>query len=117
MKEIVFKEVITILSYFKEDLIMKIPSKVFKKLRELAGDSEGEIYIDPEKSIEEQNISEESKDIISLIYYIYIAKEDEKNEILKLWNDNENKYQEILKEKYNTENLFKNKTKENKEND
>lgn len=101
------KEVLIILSQFSDNLIEKIPSKVFINLRELATDSKVNFYIEPEKHLYEQNISEKGKDLISLIYYNYIADENEKKELLKLWSDNENKYQEKLKEKYNTDNLFK----------
>jgi len=109
------KEVLTILAFFNENLIERIPAKVFKNLSKLAADSKLDFYIDKEKDLDEEDISEESKDLISLIYYDYIASEDEKNEIAKLWNQNEYKYQEYLKEIYNSDNLFKNKKIENKE--
>ena len=111
-KNDVCKEVLTVLSYFNYDLIQKIPDKVFKKLIELAADSDADFYIDIEKNLDEQDLSEECKDLVSLIYYEYIANDDEKNNLLKLWNDNENKYQEKLTEKYNIDNIFQNKTKE-----
>lgn len=108
------KEVLIILSYFNDDLIKKIPTRVFKKLSELSVGSKIELYIDTEKDLDKQNISEESKDLISLIYYNFIADENEKNRLMKLWNDNENIYQEKLMEKYNVDNIFQNKTQESK---
>ena len=110
-KNDVFKEVLTILAYFNDELIEKIPAKVLKRLKELSADSKANFYINTEKKLEEQDISEESKDLIALIYYSYIADENEKNELLKLWNENENKYQEKLREKYNPDNIFKDKQK------
>lgn len=103
----VFKETLIILAYFNNNLLEKIPNKVLKKLNELAAESKAEFYIDREKNLNEQNISEETKDLISLIYYNYIAEQNEKDEILKLWQDNEKRHQEILKQKYNTDELFK----------
>lgn len=110
-KNDVFKEVLTILAYFNDELIEKIPAKVLKRLKELSADSKANFHINPEKKLEEQDISEESKDLIALIYYSYIADENEKNELLKLWNENENKYQEKLREKYNYDKIFQNKIK------
>lgn len=81
-------------------------------MNELAADSEADFYIDAEKSLNEQDISEESKDLISLIYYNYIADENEKREILKSWDFNEKKYQEELRKKYNPDAIFENKRKE-----
>lgn len=104
----VCKEVLTILAYFNVELIEKIPDKVFKKLKEQAKDSKADFYIDTEKSLDEQNISEECKDLIALLYYNYVADEHEKNQLSEIWNKNENKYQEKLREKYNPDGIFQN---------
>lgn len=108
----IYKEVLITLAYFDEELIKKIPDKVFENLKELAGESEEDFYINTEKDLENQDISEESKDLISLIYYDYIADEQEKKEIMKSWNENEIKYQEDLRIKYNVDNIFKNRKQE-----
>ena len=103
----IFKEVLVILSYFNEDVTDKIPRNVFNKIKDIAADSKENFYIDPNKSLDEQDISEQSKDLISLIYYDYMATEEEKVEISKLWNENEKKYQQELKNKYSDYDLFK----------
>ena len=103
----VYKEVFTILSFFSNDLIDKIPSTVLETIGNLSLNSNANFYIDKEKSLKDQNISDDSKNLISLIYYSYIASENEKNELLKLWNNNENKHQKDLREKYNPNNIFK----------
>ena len=92
MKEIldkkdIYKEVLTVLSYFDAQLLEKIPIKVFNRLKEFAADSSANIHIDIEKGLDEQNISEESKDIISLIYYMCIADETEKRKLYELFNE------------------------------
>lgn len=107
----VSKEVLTILSYFDNRLLQKIPFNVLNKLKELAADSKLDFYINIEKDLEKQEISEESKDLISLIYYIYIADKTEKNNLLKLWKENENKYQDILREKYSIDSILENRKK------
>lgn len=106
----VCKEVFTILAYLDTNLLDKIPNKFLKFISEQAADSNYDFYIDVEKDLDEQNISEESKDLLSLIYYSYIADENQKKEISKTWNENEIKYQEELSKKYNLDNIFKQKT-------
>ena len=89
-KKDIYKEVLLVLSHFNKDLINKIPQKVFIKLVDLAADSDCDISIDVNKDIEEQEISEESKDIISLIYYSCVADEQEKKELISIWGQNDN---------------------------
>ena len=47
--------------------------------------------------------------MIALMYYSYIASEDERKEMKKIWDKNENLYQEGIKQ-YNLNNILKNKT-------
>lgn len=103
----VAKETLTVLDYFDSNLIEKIPIKFLNYLNELSLGSNRDVHIDLEKKLIEQDISEESKDLIALIYYSYIADEEEKKQILKLWNENEKKYVKELEKKYNPDNIFK----------
>lgn len=90
-KKDLYKEVITVLSYFNKDIIKKIPTNVFSNLVEMAADSKIEVSIDVTKGLEAQDISQECKDMISLIYYNYIADNDEKKELIKIWAENDKK--------------------------
>lgn len=112
----VAKEVFWVLYYFDNELIKNIPVKFLTYIKELATKSDKEVNIDIQKELDEQNISEESKDLIALIYYSYIANKEEKEKIEELWNENERRYNEELNKKYNPENIFK-KHIENKENE
>jgi len=103
----VCKEVLTILAYTDNNLIEQIPDKVFKKLQEYAADSKIDFYINEEKDLKDQDISEECKDFISLLYYSYFANENEKKELAKIWDINEEKYQKELHTKYVPNILFK----------
>ena len=105
------KETLTFLAFFDDKMIKKIPAYVIARLCEEAADSKLDFYIDLNKSFEEQKISEKSKDLISLIYYDYIAEEEEKTKILNQWNLNEKNYQDIQKEKYSYNNIFENRKK------
>lgn len=86
----IYKEVFMVLTNLNGELVNKIPQKVFIKLIELAADSTKQVIIDTSKPIDEQDISEESKDIISLIYYNCIADEVEKKQLIEIWNYNDN---------------------------
>lgn len=90
-KKDVYKEVFVILSHFNSEIIEKIPSDIYGKLVDLAADSELNVNIDTNKDLEEQNISEECKSIISLLYYKYIADANEKEELVKIWKENDKK--------------------------
>ena len=104
----VAKETLYILKCFESKFVSKIPNKFLENLKKIAETSQITVNIDRYKKLEEQEISEECKDLISLIYYNYIANENDKEEILKSWNKNEKKYQEELNEKYNANDIFKN---------
>lgn len=103
----VAKETITVLNYFNTEFVSKIPSNVLEGLKEVANKSSLTFNIKQNKKLAEQKISEETKDLISLIYYSYIATEEQKKELKKTWNENELLYQEELRKKYNTDNIFK----------
>ena len=105
----VARETIYILQYFNPQFIAKIPTDFINNLKEIAKKSNIPIKIDRNKKLKEQEIFEETKDLISLIYYSYIATEEQKKELTKIWNENELLYQEELREKYNPDNIFKKK--------
>ena len=83
------KETLTFLAFFDNDLIKKIPTRIITELSEKAADSNLNFYIDQNKSFRNQKISEKSKDLISLLYYNYIASDEEKKEIINLWDLNQ----------------------------
>ena len=102
------KETLYILKYFDSNFVSKIPNKFLENLKNLAKTSQITVNIDRYKKLEEQEVSEDCKDLISLIYYNYVANENDKEEILKCWNKNEERYQNELNEKYNASDIFKN---------
>lgn len=96
----VAKEVSVVLEYLDAELLKKIPIAFIEYLKKLSVESQREVNIDKEKELKEQELLEESKDLLALIFYSYLANEDEKKEIVKCWDDNEKEYQDILKEEY-----------------
>ena len=96
-----------ILKYMPDEEIEKIPSK----LREFFKEVESKDYvtnINPDLPLDEQNIKEKTKDIIALIYRNYWCSEEERKELDQKLIENDKKFEEELREKYNPDNIFKN---------
>lgn len=65
--------------------------------------------INPNISIKEQNLKKETLALIALLNLQYWCKDEKEKERLKqVYANNENKYQEELRKKYNPDNIFKN---------
>lgn len=101
-----FSEIYCLLNLFPKSYIDKLPKKLLT-LIEQNSDSKYFIEVDITKSLEEQNISEETKNTLVVFKYNYWADEKEKKKILEQLKRNENKYNEEVKEKYNLNNFFK----------
>ena len=96
-------ETLYILNHCDKEFISKIPIKILNNLNEIAKNSSKKINLLPNKKLKDQNISDETKDFISGLYYTYIADKDEKKKILSIWQQNE----QIFKEE-TTIDIFKN---------
>ena len=84
----VAKELLTILAYCEEDFRKLIYPKFIAHLTTLAADSTKEFYIEKNKSLSEQNLSEECKNWLSLLYYQNVDfMEQEK--LLNTWAEQE----------------------------
>lgn len=66
------KEVLTYVSFFDDELLNKIPDNFLKYLNKAAADSDKEFYIDKNKTLDEQDMSEDCKDLLGLLYFTYI---------------------------------------------
>ncbi len=82
------QEVLCILEYLDPEITMKIPENFILKLKDLASKATIIVKLDFNKDLSEQNISETAKDLLALIYYSYIATDDEKEELKEHWNEN-----------------------------
>ena len=91
----------------------KIPENIISLI-----DERKERYIKSDKyiSIEDINLTDETKKYLGYIFLNYLANEDEKTEYRNIISENENRYQNNLKEKYNTDNLFSKKESKSAEN-
>lgn len=105
-------------AYSEIDEFLKLLSiekrnKVPQKLRELFEQEKDSNYIkviDPIIPIKEQNLKEETLGIIALLNLQYWCEDEtEKERLKKIYSENEKLYQQMLKEKYNADNMFKKK--------
>lgn len=102
---------------FLELLDEQTRNEIPEKLRQFFKEEKDENYhkgINPDISIKDQNLKRETLALIALLNLEYWCKDEkEKERLKKVYSDNEIKYQEELREKYNPDNLFKNDRKQN----
>ena len=101
-------ETLDILNHLDKEYTSKIPQSLMNFFEK----NKSKDYIcnfDHTKKISEMGIKEITKDILTIIYIKYWANPDEKEEYTILLKENEEKYQKYLNEKYNPDNIFKNK--------
>mgnify|MGYP003096730303 CR=1 FL=1 len=101
-----YSEVDEFLGLVTEEEKNQIPKKLRNFFRE-ERDINYHKNIDPSIPIKEQNLKEETLSIIALLMLQYWYKdEDKKQRLLEILDENERKYQEELREKYNPDDLF-----------
>lgn len=99
-----------IFKYLDRNIYNKIPEKIRSIINEYKG--KYEFTYDIDKELNEQNISQPTKDLIVGLYYRYAASEESKKIILNNIEKYENetiKKEKELNEKYSADKLFKNK--------
>lgn len=104
-----YTEVICLLKYFPKEYIDKLPNKLLEMIQNRS-DRKYNINVDVKKDLESQNISKKTKDILVVLKYNYWSTDDEKKYLRKKFYENELAFQDEISKKYNTDNLFKNKT-------
>lgn len=110
-----FSEVKCILDFLPIHYTEKLPKKLLNIINSLY-DEKFKIKINPNIELKKQNFTEDTKNIIAVLKYNYWCKNDEEKENLaRMFKENEDKYQEDLREKYNPDNIFKNRTNEDTE--
>lgn len=109
-----FSEVKCILDYLPIDYTDRLPKKLLDLINNLYDESY-KININPDVELKKQNFSEDTKSLIAVLKYNYWCKnEEEKEKLAKMFKQNEDNYQEALREKYNVDNIFKNRESEEK---
>ena len=106
-------EVLDILKNSDDTVLKRIP----EKLIEFWEKNKSTTYIpelDHTKSLTEMKLKEKTKDIITMIYINYLCDENEKEITRSVIRKNEENYQLMLRKKYDPDNVFKNRKKEDK---
>ena len=76
------KELLTILSFSDKEILDKLPEELIKKLNYLSSYSKKEFYINKNKDLIEQDLSEDCKELLGEIYNSYIDNEITLNKML-----------------------------------
>ena len=101
-------EVLDILKHTRKEDVDKIPPKFMDYLKENASKTY-KPKLDHTKKIEDMQLKPKTKAILAIIYIKFWCDSEKKKEINNTLKNNEIEYQKQLKEKYNTDNIFKNK--------
>lgn len=104
-----YSEVLEILSYMEQKYVDKIP----QKLLDLFNEEKNKDYIpniNPNISLAEQGLQRKTLALLAMLNLNYWCEnEEEKQEMLKMYSENDKKREEEIREKYNPDNLFKKK--------
>lgn len=105
-----YKQVIEILKYVPQESVDKIPQEMIKTFKANM-DDKYDFRIDINKTFEEQDLLEETKAILANIFRDYWATPEQKERILEKEKNDREIEENIKREKYNPDNLFKKKQK------
>lgn len=109
-----YSEVLEILKFIAKEDYEKIPNSKI----ELFETNQNKEYIfeyNPNKTLEEQNVSKRAKAIIGLLFRDYWATDEQKDKIIRKQNYDRQILEEQKKSMYDVENIFKKKSYENEE--
>lgn len=103
-----YSEVLEILKYISVEDYNKIPkSKI--ELFTIDANKEHKFSYNPNKTLDEQGVSEIAKGIIAILFRDYWATETQRNKIIAKQNYDRIKLEEKKREQYNPNDIFKNK--------
>mgnify|MGYP001101719631 CR=1 FL=1 len=103
-------EVDMILNYANEESLSKIPESLKQFIKE--NKSDYITNINPEKDLKDQDLLYETKVILSVLYRDYWASSEERRKLLEYEKAELTNIENRKNEKYNYNNLFKNKNNE-----
>ena len=95
-----------ILENSSKNIIEKIPTKFLDFMKDIASKTY-EFNYDKSKSLNEQNLKPETRGLIALVYQDYICNNEQKKEYIRKSRLFANKMEDLKREKYNPDNIFK----------
>lgn len=109
----IYSEVYQVLNLLGNEYINKLPNSLLNMLKEKRNINYNPQYIE-DIPLNKQNIRKETLAIIALLYLNYWCdNEKEKLELKQILKNNEDRYQQELRNKYNPEDIFKKNKQEN----
>lgn len=102
-----YAEVIEILNYIPSEAYRKIPKTYIKYMEENSDENSSFVY-NIALPFEKQNISEAAKDILGMIFRLFIISQEKKDEFNSKDKEDKNNEEREKRIKYNPDNLFKN---------
>ena len=102
-----YKEVLEVLKYMSKEDVKKVPKDMIVTF-ETKQDKNHIFEIDVNQSIEEQNLLEETKDILANIFRDYWATPEQKEKIIARENFEREKIELEKRERYNPDKIFEN---------
>ena len=85
----VAKELLTVISVYDKELLDNLPNELLQSLSDKAADSYKEFYLKKNVLLKDQDLSEECKDLLAILYYNYQSDESEKDELVSKWLEND----------------------------
>jgi len=108
-----YTEVLTILNYMETEYQEKIPKKLIDFFERNSA-KDYKFDIDLAIPLKEQKLKAKTLSLLAMLNLNYWCKSDEeKQELIKHYSENEKRYQEELREKYNPDNILKKRNQEN----
>ena len=102
----IYSEVYQVLNLLGSEYIDKLPNSLLNTLKEKRNINYNPQYIE-DIPLNKQNIRKETLAIIALLHLNYWCKnEKEKIELKQILKNNEDRYQQELRNKYNPKNMF-----------
>ena len=109
----IYSEVYQLLNLLGNEYIDKLPKSLFNMLREKRNINYEPKYTE-DLPLNKQNIKKETLSIIALLHLNYWCENvNEKNELNQMFKNNEDRYQDELRKKYDPDNIFKKHIQEN----
>ena len=108
----IYSELYQLLNLLGDEYINKLPHSLFNMVKEKRNINYNPEYTD-NIPLSKQNIKKETLSIIALLHLNYWCEnEKEKFEIKQLLKNNQDRYEEEIRDKYNPDNIFKKHTKD-----
>ena len=104
-----FTEVLEVLNNSEKNIVSRIPKSFLEFLNNYK-DINYKVEIDFSNENWDEQVKKETQAILALIYRDYIVSQEERKRLLSEEREEERRIENKLREKYNPDNLFKNKS-------